>query len=35
MKQAHQPDEFITEADLVQGLTFLDRLLDDLCGDRR
>jgi acetylornithine deacetylase len=35
MKQAHQPDEFITEADLVQGLTFLDRLLNDLCGDRR
>jgi acetylornithine deacetylase len=35
MQQAHQPDEYIAEADLADGLTFLDRLLEDLCGGGR
>ena len=32
MAQMHQPDEFITEAAIDQGLTFLDRLLADMVG---
>jgi acetylornithine deacetylase len=35
MRQAHQPDEFIAEADLAKGLSFLDRLLEKLCGTGR
>lgn len=30
MAQMHQPDEFITEAAMDEGLTFLDRLLADM-----
>jgi acetylornithine deacetylase/succinyl-diaminopimelate desuccinylase-like protein len=30
MAQMHQPDEFITEAAIDEGLTFLDRLLADM-----
>ncbi len=34
MAQMHQPDEFITEAAIDQGLTFLDRLLAEMAvGD--
>jgi acetylornithine deacetylase len=32
MAQMHQPDEFITEAAIDQGLTFLDRLLVEMAG---
>jgi len=32
MAQMHQPDEFITEQAIDQGLTFLDRLLADMTG---
>jgi len=32
MAQAHQPDEFIAEADLAAGLAFLDRLREELSG---
>ena len=32
MAQMHQPDEFITELAIDQGLTFLDRLLAEMTG---
>jgi len=32
MAQMHQPDEFITEAAIDEGLTFLDRLLAEMTG---
>ena len=32
MAQMHQPDEFITEQAIDQGLTFLDRLLAEMTG---
>jgi len=32
MAQMHQPDEFITEEAIDQGLYFLDRLLDEMSG---
>jgi acetylornithine deacetylase len=35
MQQAHQPDEYIAEADLASGMLFLDRLLEDLCSANR
>ena len=28
----HQPEEFITEAAIDEGLTFLDRLLAEMTG---
>jgi acetylornithine deacetylase/succinyl-diaminopimelate desuccinylase-like protein len=33
MAQMHQPDEFITEAAIDEGLTFLDRLLAEMTVD--
>lgn len=33
MAQMHQPDEYITEQEIDQGLEFLDRLLADLTSD--
>ena len=33
MAQMHQPDEFITEAALVEGLLFIDRLAAHMCGE--
>ena len=33
MAQMHQPDEFITEAALVEGLQFIDRLAAHMCGE--
>ncbi|MGC6453940.1 MAG: acetylornithine deacetylase [Candidatus Puniceispirillaceae bacterium] len=32
MAQMHQPDEYITEDAIDEGLTFLDRLLDEMGG---
>jgi acetylornithine deacetylase len=32
MAQMHQPDEFITEAALVEGLQFVDRLAAHMRG---
>ena len=29
--QAHQPDEFISEAQMIEGLAFMDQLARDLC----
>ena len=33
MAQMHQPDEFIAEAAIDEGLTFLDRLLAEMTGE--
>ncbi|MEC7211499.1 MAG: M20/M25/M40 family metallo-hydrolase [Pseudomonadota bacterium] len=30
--QMHQPDEFITEEAMDEGLLFLGRLCDEMCG---
>ena len=32
MAQMHQPDEFITEEAMDEGLQFLERLLDEMSG---
>ena len=32
MAQMHQPDEFITEDAMDEGLLFLERLCDEMCG---
>ena len=32
MAQMHQPDEFITEEAMNEGLQFLERLLDEMSG---
>lgn len=34
MAQMHQPDEFITEEAFDEGLLFLERLCDEMCGFR-
>lgn len=35
MAQMHQPDEFITEDAIDEGLLFLERLRDEMCGHSR